>query len=123
MWKNLLLLGLIMIVLDTFYLFGLKNLTLPMIYRIQKTELKTRLLSVLGCYLLLIGGLYYFIIRKRGEPKDAFILGFLIYGAYETTNYAILRDWSPLLVVVDSLWGGLLMMLTTIIYRNIKYNF
>ena len=52
MWKNLLLLGLIMLVLDAFYLFILKNLTLPMIYRIQKTELKTRLISVLVCYLL-----------------------------------------------------------------------
>jgi len=120
MWKNLFIIGLIMLILDSVYLYTIKDLTLPMIYRVQKTELKTNWLSVLGCYLLLISGLYYFIIRKRGEPKDAFILGFLIYGVYETTNYAILKDWSLLLLFIDSIWGGLLMMLTTIIYRNIK---
>ena len=123
MLKNLIIIAVIFLALDAIYLFSFKDLTLPMIYRIQKTELKTRIEPIIGCYILLIFGLYYFIIRKRAEPLDAFLLGFVIYGVYETTNYAILKDWSPLVVVMDSIWGGLLFMITTIIYKNVKTMF
>ena len=50
---------------------------------------------------------------------DAFILGIVIYGVYETTTYAILEKWSPLAVILDTFWGGLLFTLTTYISYKI----
>ncbi len=35
-------------------------------------------------------------------------LGLVAYATYELTNWAILRDWPPLLVVVDVGWGVIL---------------
>jgi len=119
MWKALILSGIILLALDLTYLFVFKDLMLPVIVNIQKTELKVNIKSAIACYILLVYGLYYFIIKKRAPPKDAFLLGVLINGVYETTNYAFFKEWSPLLVVMDTLWGGILLMTTTIIYYKI----
>jgi uncharacterized membrane protein len=71
------------------------------------------------CYILLVSGLYYFIIKNSASIKDAFLLGVLIYGVYETTNYAFFKDWSLLLVILDTLWGGILFSTTTFLYYKI----
>ena len=44
---------------------------------------------------------------------DAFLLGIVIYGVYESTNYAILKNWNIKAVALDTLWGGILFALTT----------
>jgi len=43
----------------------------------------------------------------------------LINGVYETTNYAFFNEWSPLLVLLDTLWGGILLGTTTFLYYKI----
>jgi uncharacterized membrane protein len=43
------------------------------------------------------------------------ILGFVIYGVYETTTYALLKKWKLQTVMIDTLWGGILFGLTTMI--------
>jgi uncharacterized membrane protein len=35
---------------------------------------------------------------------------------YESTNYAILKDWKIQTLLMDGLWGGILFGLTTYIY-------
>lgn len=119
MWKALIISGTILLVLDLTYLFVFKDFMLPILYKVQKAEVKVNLKSALACYIILVSGLYYFIIKKNAPPKDAFLLGVLINGVYETTNYAFFKDWSPLLVFIDTLWGGILLMTTTIIYNKI----
>lgn len=39
---------------------------------------------------------------------NAALLGAAAYGTYEFTNYAILKDWTTTLVVVDLTWGTVL---------------
>lgn len=119
MLKALILIGIILLALDLTYLFVFKDLMLPVIVNIQKAEVKVNIKSALACYILLVSGLYYFIIKKNAPPKDAFLLGVLINGVYETTNYAFFKDWSPLLVLMDTLWGGILLSTTTVIYYKI----
>lgn len=36
---------------------------------------------------------------------SAALLGAAAYGTFEFTNYAILKDWTPTLVMVDLTWG------------------
>ena len=120
MWKALILIGTLLLALDLTYLFVFKDFMLPILYRVQKAEVKVNMKSALACYIILVSGLYYFIIKKNAPPKDAFFLGMLINGVYETTNYAFFKDWSPLLVLLDTLWGGILLSTTTVIYYKIN---
>ncbi len=39
---------------------------------------------------------------------NAALLGAAAYGTYEFTNYAILKDWTTTLVMVDLTWGTVL---------------
>ncbi|MBL8561446.1 MAG: DUF2177 family protein, partial [Gemmobacter sp.] len=39
---------------------------------------------------------------------SAAVLGFMAYGTYEFTSYAIMRDWHWAMVAVDLSWGTVL---------------
>jgi uncharacterized membrane protein len=81
--------------------------------------MKVNIFSAIITYIILIYGLNYFIISKNKSVYDAFIFGIIIYGVYETTNYAIFKNWSIKSVILDTIWGGILLSLTTkIIYYN-----
>ena len=72
------------------------------------------------CYVFLIFGINYFIINPRKSVYDAFLFGIVIYGVFETTNYAILKNWSIFSVLLDTLWGGVLFALTTYIVNFLR---
>ena len=50
---------------------------------------------------------------------DAAILGWVIYGVYETTNAAIFKKWDYFSLTIDTIWGGILFSLTTFIHRQL----
>ena len=72
------------------------------------------------CYIILIFGLNYFIIEPKKGVYDAFFLGILIYGVYETTNYSLFKNWSILTVLIDTLWGGVLFAATTFLVQQLR---
>jgi uncharacterized membrane protein len=93
-----------------------------MIKKIQGTSLSMKIFPTIACYFILISSLYYFIIYKKGSFLDAFLLGFFIYGVYETTNMAIFKDWNVYVFIIDLTWGGFLFLITTYLYKkSIKY--
>lgn len=106
--------------LTAFFLLGLDGLYLALnqnylessISRIQNAPVKINWVGLVLCYLILITGVYYFIVRPNKSYLDAFLLGVFVYGMYETTNYATLIKWKPEMVVMDTLWGGILFALT-----------
>lgn len=111
--------GLILILLDFIYI---STVSLPLfekqIIGIQKTAMKPKTAGVIVSYIILILGLYYFIIRNHLPVKDAFLLGIFVYGVYETTSYSLFKKWKLKTVMIDTLWGGILFALTTFItYR------
>jgi uncharacterized membrane protein len=110
---KLLLSAIIFVCLDTVYLNYMKDYFNKQIQDIQGTKIQFNLLAALICYIFLIYGLNYFIIKPKRSISDAFLLGLVIYGVYETTNWAIFTKWSPISVIIDTLWGGILFALTT----------
>jgi uncharacterized membrane protein len=116
---HIILTSIVFLLLDSIYLYTFGEFFNNMIDKIQAKRIKFRLSGAIGCYFLLIAGLYYFILNKKRSVKDAFLLGILVYGVYETTNYAILSEWSPKAILLDTLWGGILFALTT----SITYNY
>lgn len=106
--------------LDFIYVNGIKSYFSHQITRVQQSPIKINYLGMGLSYLLLLIGLNYFIIKPHKSEKDAFLLGIIIYGVYESTNYALFTEWSWLTVVVDTLWGGLLFGVTTYISNLVR---
>ena len=89
-------------------------------YYIQGSKIEMKFLGAALCYIFLIYGLNYFIIKPRKTVSEAFLFGLVIYGVYETTSYALLSKWSIFTVFIDTLWGGILFALTTFIINKLK---
>ncbi len=67
------------------------------------------LASIVMVYLLMISGILYFIVLSPAASSGVFLkgalLGLVVYGVYDFTNYAILKDWTFKVLVADVLWG------------------
>jgi uncharacterized membrane protein len=73
-------------------------------------------------YVLLALGVALYVLPKFQDKHiglETFgtgaLLGLIIYGVYDLTNYATLAKWPPNLVVVDMLWGMVVYGLTSLL--------
>lgn len=105
----------LMLILDAIYLNFSKNIFADMVVSIQRVVMKVKILPAILCYLLLIFGLNYFILNQKRSVLDAFLLGFIIYGVFDTTNMAIFKKYKWNVGLMDALWGGILFALVTLI--------
>ena len=120
MYKKIIISSIVMLILDMIFISLIKDKYSKMIQKIQNSPMKVRTISALICYILLILGLNYFILNDPTKNLlDAFILGFVIYGVYDTTTFALIKDWDLKLAVIDSFWGGTLFYLTTLITKKL----
>ena len=121
-FETVILPGLVLLALDGVFLFLNKEMFELQVAEVQRVVLEVKYLGVILCYALLIFALYYFIIKDRRSIADAMILGFVIYGVYETTTYALLKKWKLRTMMTDTLWGGILFGLTTMITYKLTPN-
>jgi uncharacterized membrane protein len=119
----MLLSAIVMISLDFVYLSVMKGYFMNQVKNVQGSALKLNYFGAALCYVFLIAGINYFIIKPRKSVSDAFLLGLVIYGVYETTNYALLSNWSIITVIIDTLWGGLLFASTAYVVEKLRYIF
>jgi uncharacterized membrane protein len=112
--------AIVFISIDFIYLNVMKGYFNKQIQDIQGSKIELNLLGAALCYIFLIYGLNYFIIKPRKTVSEAFLLGLVIYGVYETTNYAMFKKWSIITVIMDTLWGGLLFASTTYIINLLR---
>lgn len=110
--KQVIVSSIIFLLLDFLYLSTFGSFFNKLVYAVQGSPLKFNLLGAIFCYIFLIYGLNYFILTEKRSIKDAFLFGIIIYGVYETTNYAIINKWSLKAVALDTLWGGILFAMT-----------
>jgi len=71
-------------------------------------------------YLMYIAGIVYFAVAPAiasGRWQDAVLpgalIGFLAYGTYDFTNWAVMRDWPVGLTFIDLAWGTALTALAS----------
>lgn len=121
MIKNYLLLSFILVIIDSIYLKLVYKFLNKQIKFIQSSKISVDIPSAILCYLFLSLGFYYFIVKKKSTNLDAFLLGLLIYGVYETTNKAMLKDWKWETVIFDTMWGGTLFFLVNVIYNKLNF--
>lgn len=117
MFKNeiykILIVGILFVAIDALYLTSISGYFNKQIRAIQNAPIKLDMVATAICYAFLVFGIYYFVIREKRSPLDAFFLGAVIYMVYETTNKAILKDWKWMTVALDGVWGGILFALVT----------
>jgi len=113
--------SIILLVLDTIFIYFMSSTFTSLIYDVQRSPLQINIYGVILCYIIIILGLNYFIIQRKKSVLDAFLLGILVYGVYETTSLALLKKWKPITVIIDTLWGGILFALTTYFTYLLKY--
>jgi len=116
----ILITAIVLIVIDAIYLNLMKGYFEKQIQIIQGSKPQIKYTGVLICYLFLVIGLYYFIIKPKKSVSDAFLFGLVVYAVYESTNYALFNKWSILTLVMDTLWGGILFALTTYIVNMLR---
>tara|TARA_B110000037_G_C17057549_1_gene480428 strand:- start:14 stop:406 length:393 start_codon:yes stop_codon:yes gene_type:complete len=118
-YKKILLSILVITLLDFIFLSIMSNTFSKIVNKIQKSPLKINYYSVIICYILMILGYNYFILLEKKGIIDSFIFGIIIYGIYETTTIAIFKNWNWKVGIIDTIWGGILFGLTTLIIKNI----
>ena len=110
---NIIISSILLLSIDSIYLTLIKDFFNNQIEVVQKYPLQVNIKGAILSYLFLIIGINYFIIQPQKTIYDAFILGLVIYGVYEATNYALLKKWNIHTVIIDTLWGGILFSLVT----------
>lgn len=123
--KKLLLTSIIVLIVDLGWLsLFLGKYFGNMVFKIQGEKMVLNKYIAFLSYLFIILSVYYFIIMKDNSKMylDAFLLGLFIYGIFEFTSGAIFKKWEILPLIVDTLWGGILYLLTYIIYKQIYKN-
>ena len=118
--KDIVVPGIILIILDFCFISANKKMFENQIISVQRTAMQMKPLGAVSCYLFMILGLYYFIIRTHRSIGEAFLLGLIINGVYETTTYTFLKNWSLQTVLLDTVWGGVLFGSTTFLTYQMR---
>jgi uncharacterized membrane protein len=118
-WKQLATITMTFLVLDAFYFTINSKFLTNTVKAVQKSAVQTKWPAVALTYVFMIAMEYYFIIKQNKKAMESFWLGFGIYGIYELTNYATLVNWPLTLVIMDTLWGGILFASATCMVRYV----
>lgn len=116
MIKNIIALIIIILLVDSIWLYLIKDKYANQVEIIQKESMKINLYSALVTYILIAIGLFYLTDLK---PQKAFLFGVVGYGIYDFTNGAIFNNWDFNLAVADTLWGGILSAVTVYLHNMI----
>lgn len=122
-----------LLVLDFIYIASVSIFYKKSIQHIQGGEdMKLNIFSAISCYAIMIIGLVFIIITQLSRygtlrslsqinkfkyaVRFGGVLGFVIYGIFNTTNLAIFKRYSVPLAIIDIIWGTLLYTIATYVY-------
>lgn len=120
MIKHILIIAFIFLILDFIFISFVKDHFSKQVFSVQNKPMKVNGIAAVLCYILLILGVYYFIIREKRSLLDSFLLGIFVYGVYELTTKSLLSDWKWITVSIDTLWGGILFASTAFITKKLS---
>lgn len=122
------------LVLDFVWLgFIAKNLYLKYmagIGRIEDGQFQIVYPAGVAVYILMSIGVIVFVLPLITETTSLVstfltgaLLGLIMYGVYDMTNYATLKDWSLILSAADVAWGSTLSGIVAVVARFAKNYF
>lgn len=94
---------------------------------LQAFERTTNWPAIALVYLLIPLGIVFLVLPKiDGNAKLALfwgaIYGLIVYGVYDLTNLATLKNWSRTMVIADILWGMFICGLTSYLVTRFLNN-
>lgn len=119
-YKKLLLTAITLVVVDMGFLYLMGPYFGKMVKSIQGSDIVLNNLTAFITYVILVLQIYYFIISKNASYTDAFILGSTTYAIFDFTNLSVFKNYNINIALVDSIWGGILYMLVTFIFRQME---
>ena len=76
---------------------------------IQNSKLQIRILPSILIYALIPYAIYIWAIKDKKTFQEAAangaIVGLILYGFYDLTNYATFNNWTLEMAITDTLWG------------------
>ena len=124
---DIILYSFLLVIIDYFYLRYIGNSFGNMIKKIQGKAMKVRMLPAAVVYMSLVAAWYVFIyldMERHNRYRNilrAGLLGFVIYSVFDFTNLAIIESYRLDLAVLDSLWGGMLYIITTYLFTVFQH--
>ena len=118
-YKELLVATVTLLVLDSIFIGANWKAYSDQVVNIQRVVMIVKPIGAILSYAFIIGGLYFFILRRHRPEWEAFLFGLVVYGVYDTTSYALLKKWDPKLALMDTIWGGVLMATTTFVTYSV----
>lgn len=109
--------ALILLILDYFWISLNQKSYMSSIEAIQKSPAQINFMAAALAYLCLIGLMMWVVLPRmqNWEPCErvnllaqAGLIGMLVYGTYNFTTLALLKDYSWNVALKDTLWGGVL---------------
>lgn len=81
-----------------------------------------KIIPSLITWIIITFGVSYFVTPNSKNKKQSFtkglLLGLVIYGVFDLTNYAILSQWTLKIVIIDIIWGMLLCGILSVINKT-----
>ena len=119
---KIVLTGVLMVFLDSCYLYFAKPFYANQVVVIQRVAMQVKPLGALAAYVAMAIGLWFFVLKQPITDNvylKAMLLGATVFGTYNATSYAILKKFSPSLAVLDTVWGVLMYSMATYLYLSI----
>ena len=98
--------------------------------RIENGEFKIIYGAAAIVYLLMAASLIYFVLPRVSRDQSLLVaagwgalMGLCVYGVFDFTNYAILKDYPLSMVLVDMSWGTFLYAVTTAAVKFLRDQF
>jgi uncharacterized membrane protein len=126
-FKDLAITFLVLLVVDTIYLYLVRNIFRNQVGMVQKQALSVSKIAFILTYVLMASMFYFLVIDSCATSKlirsrylYAFLMGIFVYGVFEFTNKALFINWKWSTVFLDMIWGGLLFLISYVIITEIK---
>lgn len=118
MYKKILILSIVMLILDYIWLnYYMKHKYKIILNDILKIESSINYFSAIIAYIIMTFSIYYFVLKNKKSIKgtviDAAILGFVMFGIYDATLYAVFPITDYKTAFIDVLWGTFLYGIST----------
>ena len=119
--NKLIVSSILLLVLDFIWIGGyMGGEYKKMIRKIQGSDMQVNIIYALLSYVLMIIGLNFFVIPNINKDnlfndslKYGFLFGIVLFGVYDFTVGAVLKNWNLKLAILDILWGGTVYFLAT----------
>lgn len=113
-----------LLLLDVMWITGVMQKPYStMISKIQGSDISMNKLFAVMAYVLMVVGLIMFVIpriqKEFSWKKTAMIgalFGIIVYGVYDFTAAAVLKDWNIPLALLDITWGGTVYAIASLVY-------